>query len=471
MNGEEVIYTIPEGVKILGLKYRATGFNTEFAGKFNCSDEFFNRLWKKSQRTLYVNMRDNYMDCPDRERAQWWGDEVNEGGQAFYAFDTQSHSLFRKGMYELINWQRADGIVFAPVPAGNWDKELPGQMLSSIGFYGFWNYYLYTGDLKTITDLYDGVMRYLAVWKTQADGTLFYREGGWNWGDWGHQKDMEVLQNALYYMALKGAANMATVLGKNNDAQQFQKQMEHFKTAFNQKFWNGKAYRNSAYKGLTDERAQALAVVAGLADKDKFPALLNVFKTSEHASPYMEKYVLEALFLMGEDKFGLERMKKRFGRMVDDPENTTLWEVWGNSSSDGFTGGSTNHAWSGGGLTILSQYVCGIAPVEPGFKKFRVAPQSGGLKSASAQVVTVQGTIDFSFSDNDETFEMELIVPENTTALVQLPLGTFSEIVRNGKVIYRDGKMLKKKALIAFRNKDKSQVDVAGGKWVFKAEK
>lgn len=44
-----------------------------------------NELWKRSVRTLYITMRDSYMDCPDRERAQWWGDEVNELGEAFYA--------------------------------------------------------------------------------------------------------------------------------------------------------------------------------------------------------------------------------------------------------------------------------------------------------------------------------------------------------------------------------------------------
>ena len=468
MNGEEVIYSIPEGVRILGLKYRATGFNTEFSGNFSCSDDFFNRLWKKSRRTLYVNMRDNYMDCPDRERAQWWGDEVNEGGQAFYAFDTLSHLLFRKGMYELINWQKEDGVIFAPVPAGNWDKELPGQMLASIGFYGFWYYYLYTGDLHTIADLYDGVMRYLSIWKIQQDGTLFYREGGWNWGDWGDQKDMEVLQNAWYYLALKGACNMAMALGNDNDVQNFQKQLASFKIAFNNKFWNGEAYRNPEYTGLTDDRAQALTVVAGLADKAKYPAILKVFAGSEHASPYMEKYVIEALFLMGEDELGLKRMKERFGPMVNDPENSTLWEVWGNSS-DGFSGGSTNHAWSGGGLTILSQYVCGISPVEPGFKKFRIAPQPGRLESASARVASVGGVINLSYSNLAETFEMELRVPESTQAIVKIPFEKFTEIKFNGKTIGKEGVLITKNAdkFISF-SEQKDQAEVVAGKWSFK---
>jgi hypothetical protein len=471
MNGEEVVYSIPKGVKILGLKYRETGYDSEFAGSFHCSDDFFNQLWNKACRNLYVTMRDNYMDCPDRERAQWWGDEVIESGEAFYAFDCRSHFLQKKGMLELVNWQKPDGTLFSPVPAGNWDKELPGQMLASIGHYGFWNYYLHTGDLQTLADVYDGVLRYLGVWKIKPDGTLVFREGGWNWGDWGEQKDMELLQNAWYYLALTGVHEMATALGKTDDAKRLQHQVDQFKVAFNQQFWNGAAYRHPDYKGQTDDRVQALAVVAGLADEQKYLLLFDVFKTHEHASPYMEKYVIEALFKMGQDVYGLERLKKRFSPMVNDPENSTLWEVWGNET-DGFQGGTTNHAWSGGGLTLLSQYVCGIAPIEPGYKKFQVAPQPGALGSASAKVESVQGVIEAAFSNQPESFEMNVTVPENTSALIKLSSGDFTEITSDGKAIWKNGAWVKKNGSkqVSF-TAEKGQIEVTGGKWSFKANK
>ena len=92
-----------------------------------------------------VTPNDTYYDCPDRERAQWWGDAVNEIGEAFYALDPRSNDLAKKGILELMNWQREDGTIFSPVPAGNWNKELPMQMLNSVGYYGIWNYYQYTG--------------------------------------------------------------------------------------------------------------------------------------------------------------------------------------------------------------------------------------------------------------------------------------------------------------------------------------
>ena len=154
MNGHEMHYTIPAGFKILALKYRETGYNCEFTGTFECNDEFLNRYRQKALRTLYITMRDTYMDCPDRERAQWWGDMVNEMGEAFYALDTRANGLAKKGILELANWQRPDHTIYSPIPAGNWDRELPMQMLNSVGYFGFWTYYLYSGDLETIRAVY-----------------------------------------------------------------------------------------------------------------------------------------------------------------------------------------------------------------------------------------------------------------------------------------------------------------------------
>ena len=78
----------------------------------------------------------------------------------------------------------------------------------------------------------------------------------------------------------------------------------------------------------------------------------------------MEKYVLEALYIMGYEDFALKRMKERFSKMVLDPYYTTLWEGWG-IGAEGYGGGTTNHAWSGGGLTLLYQYAAGVSPAAP----------------------------------------------------------------------------------------------------------
>lgn len=426
MNGHEMWYLIPKGAEVLDVKYRETGYDTDFTGSFSCNDPFYNELWKRSARTLYVTMRDTYMDCPDRERAQWWGDEVNELGEAFYALSPSSHKLATKGIYELMNWQREDGTLFAPVPAGNWAKELPLQMLASVGWYGFYTQYYYSGDSTFVAPVYDRMNRYLhSVWQLDADGLPIVRNGEWSWGDWGENVDLGVLTTCWYYLALQAEKAFALQLNKQADVQRITSQMETIEKQFDKRFWTGSAYRTPDYTGETDDRSQAMAVLSGLASADKYPALFEVFKKEYHASPYMEKYVLEALFAINEPDFALQRMKERYQQMLQYTEYTTLFEGWG-IGQQGFGGGTINHAWSGGPLTLLSQKVCGIEPTSPGFKTFTLKPQMGCLKHASATIDTHYGLICTDLDQKGKTIEVKLTVPEGTEALIPL--------ARNGKM-------------------------------------
>ena len=420
MNGHEVLYVVPAGVEVLGVKYRETGYNADMKGSFACDDDFYNELWKRSARTLYITMRDNYMDCPDRERAQWWGDEVNELGEAFYVLDPRGWQLAAKGIYELMNWQRPDGVIASPVPSLNWCKELPLQMLASVGWYGFYTQAFYSDDYSFVPHIYDGLKKYLhEVWQVDGQGMPVVRPGDWSWGDWGTDVDMEVLTTCWYYLALKAEKEFALHLRKLYDANQIGEMMKRISAAFDARYWNGKAYRSKLHNGETDDRAQAMAVVSGLAPVGRYKALLKVFKKEYHASPYMEKYVMEALFMMGEPEFALKRMRDRYAKMISYPY-TTLFEGWG-IGAEGFGGGTINHAWSGGPLTILSQKLCGIEPLAPGFKQFRVAPQLGSLNKASAVVPTLYGDIRVDIRQQDHKLGIQVVVPQGTTAVVALP--------------------------------------------------
>ncbi|MBQ5705339.1 MAG: glycoside hydrolase, partial [Bacteroidaceae bacterium] len=192
------------------------------------------------------------------------------------------------------------------------------------------------------------------------------------------------------------------------------------------RFWNGAAYRNPAYTRATDDRAQAMAVVSGLAQKEKYPVITKLLGEEFHASPYMEKYVLEALCIMGEEKCAIDRMKKRYKNMLD-YGYTTLFEGWG-IGKDGFGGGTINHAWSGGPLTILSQKICGIEPTSPAFSTFRVAPRMGNLNEAAASLETIYGKIEVSLKRKGGNIKMKLKVPEGTTAEIVMRDGSIKKV-------------------------------------------
>ena len=211
-NGEHLYVTVPHGVKVKSVQYRETGYNSEVVGGFECDDDYFNTYWKKTMRTLYVNMRDTYFDCPDRERAQWWGDGTLLMTESFYSHTTSAHAMARKGLLELCKHQRKDYTIYSPIP-GNWGSELPAQMLATIGLPGVWTYYMHTGDLTTLAELYPYIRNYLSIWKLEENGLTAFRKIGWNWGDWGDNRDMRMIYAAWHYIALEAAARMAQVLG------------------------------------------------------------------------------------------------------------------------------------------------------------------------------------------------------------------------------------------------------------------
>ena len=430
MNGDElrIIYPAESGIVINSVGYRETGYDCEFEGRFTCSDETINRFWGKAMRTLYVNMRDTYFDCPDRERAQWWGDVTVLIGQSFYQLSPDANALVRKAIHELVDWQRADGTIYSPVPSGTWKNELPAQMLSSVGPYGFWYYYMHTGDKETMEYVYPAVRKYLSVWTLDEDGLTVGRKGGWSWGDWGTNIDLRLLLAAWHYLALQAATDMAELTGNEADIPEYTRIRESIYKAFNT-HWNGYAYRYPSYQGATDDRVQAMAILSGLADEDKHEQIFQLLKTQKHASPYMEKYVLEALVKKGHGDFAIERFKKRFGPMIADSLHTTLFEGW---EEGGYGGGSTNHAWSGGMLTVIAENICGVRPTVPGWKEFEICPYPV-ISECSITVPSVAGMISSSFKDNEEAFVMNVSIPKGTTATVVVPQQEYSSITLGGK--------------------------------------
>ena len=428
INGHDVRYELPDdGVEVLDIKWRESGYDSDFAGSFRCSDDFFNTLWRKAQRTLYITMRDNYMDCPDRERAQWWGDAVVELGEAGYVFDERAHLLTRKAIRELMGWQRPNGEIFSPIP-GWYAQELPCQMLASVGYYGFWTYYMLTGDVQTIESVYDGVHRYIYdVWDTDGYAMVRMRRGGWHWGDWGTNIDKEALQNCWYALSLKGMEKMSELTGRRTEAM-YARQLQEVMTAmFNDRFWTGTHYATKTYMDEPDDRVQAMAILAGFVPQERYATMREFFRRHYNASPYMEKYVLEALCRMGYYDDALARMKERFYDMVVSEEYTTLWEGWEYTGGEGMKyksgNGTYNHAWSGGGLTILSQYIAGIEPLAPRFERFSVCPNLASLEWVETSVPTVFGDILMNARRNGDELQLALTVPAGTTAEVRLPQG------------------------------------------------
>lgn len=419
VNGHNIIYTIPNGVKVLKTGYRETRFNTEIVGKFECNDKFYNKLWEKSLNTMNLNMRDAIQD-PDRERSQWWGDAAIISNEIYYSCDTNGLSSVKKAILNLVDWQKEDGTLYSPVPSGSWSEELPQQMLASIGKYGFWRYYEYTGDINTIKYVYPKVKRYLSLWNISEKGLVEHRSGGWDWADWGDNIDVAILDNAWYCLALESAINMGKILGDELFVDYYSSQLQLVRHSSQEAFWQGRYFRSKGYTGITDDRANGLAILAGFASGEMKGEIVKYLSERYGASPYMEKYILESLLSSGYINDGLMRMKQRYSEMVES-QLTTLWEDW---SIGGAGGGSINHGWAGGALSLLPQYIGGISPYQAGWETIMVKPQLGNLEWVNCTVPIKDSflTVRVKNDIQGKIYEIELLNPAKKDCIVAYPL-------------------------------------------------
>ncbi len=431
MNGHQVIYTFAKGIKILELKYRETKYNTEQEGYFTSSDTFLNRLWQKSATTLNVNMRDGIQDSPDRERAQWWGDVAIVLEEIFYTCDARGVSAIKKAISNLMEWQKADSVLFSPVPAGNWDKELPAQMLAAVGKYGIGKYIELSGDTAMARYCYPHIKKYLKLWHLNEQGLVQHRDGGWSWQDWGDKIDEPLLDNAWYYMALENANRMAIFLQEKTDAAQYAQQMHSIKENFEKYFWKQDHFASDGYKFYADDRANGLAVCAGFVSGQQWKLLRPMLDTTFHAGPYLEKYILESYFIMNDAEAGLARMKTRYRQMVNSGLST-LWEGW-DIGSDTYGGGTYNHGWTGGPLSLMSGYVAGIKPLAAGYKSYSIKPQLGGLQSLSCGTSTANGFIKLTINTdaNKLAMQVQTIDAEGTIAIPKIK-NKYNAVLING---------------------------------------
>ena len=425
-NGEHITYKIPKGVTVVSLKYRETGYDSSFCGDFKCDDEFLNSLWQKSLRTLYVTMRDNFMDCPDRERAQWWGDVTSEMIMTMYSMDSNSYLLYQKGVEAMLSHIDDSKVLQTVVPISGDYFELPVQQLA--GIVGFLTYYEYTGDKAFIEKVYGASIDYLKLWEIGENNLVVHREGSWDWPDWGSKADMTAIENAWVYYALSATEKMADVLEKDEDISFITQRKDAIAKGY-KTLWTEEGFKSEDAKN-PDDRANALAVLSGLAKKEQYDTITNLLKTTKNSSPYMEYYVLEALCKMGEYEVAYDRIKDRYeGMMYED--YSTLWEFWDEWQ------GTKNHAWSGGPLVIMSKHFAGVTPIEAGYEKVKIQPQYTLSDRMNCTVPSVKGLITLDYEKSDGDYIINLTLPKELKTVLYVPKGAVVNI--NSEPFYKNG--------------------------------
>ena len=479
-SGDTVSYqfsNVSGPIQIRGLKYRETSYNTTIPGTFSSSDPALNTLWTKSKNTSLVCMRDIFYDCPNRERGQWWGDVSQQILYSFYLYDTTSNLLAKKGYREFLHSQKSDGSLYTTAPGTEF--HLPDQNAAAVAI--LWKYYTYTGDRALLQELYPQMKKFIQYCanSSNSDGMLVWQDGPWNWIDWGSNKDntpagaANTIYNAIYIVLLESTANTAGLLGHTSDKAYYEAILSKVKSHFNDYFWNSSAgayvYHRTAQGTqsiVIDDRSNAWALLAGVANTTQKAGILNILKTKYDASPYQEMYVEQALLEL-DPKAALKRMKERYADMINS-WSSTLWEEFPASNSN-------NHAWSAGPLYLLSAYVLGVRPLSAAYEEFTYLPQPGDLRELSGVIPTVKGNISASFRQNGTGLTQYVSCPSGTNGIVGIP-GTaltcgIKEISVNNTVIWRNNVVTAQIPGVTFISQDTAYIKfrVTPGPWTFQA--
>lgn len=426
--GEEVIYEFPKGIQIINLGYRESGYNADIVGMFKCNDELINKLVEKCKRTLYVCMRDNFMDCPDRERGQWIGDVSIQVPQAFFVMDKKAVKLIRKAIHNFISLRK--GKVFVGNVPGVHSTELASQNLNAISEVGMIaQYYKYSGDKSVLSLCFQPIIDYLQLWEMKEDGLISKREGDWYWFDHLYNVDEKVLENAWYYSALKFSEFIANQIDCHTYDQFIENRKASIEANYNRLFWNGNFYSSC---NCVDDRANAMAVISGLASEDKYIKIKRILVSVFNSTPYMEAYVLDALVKMGYKEEAFKRMMSRYYNLIQN-ENSTLWE-------DFYGLCTRNHAWSGGPLTILFKHFAGI-DTNNGYENVDIAPDLSMLNYFECETHLLDGNFRIYACKKDNKISINILnnsVSKCNLILNARNLGIENIRIINGEDVHKD---------------------------------
>ena len=312
-----------------------------------------------------------------------------------------------------------------------------------------WTDYMYTGNTESIAEYYNILKSQKTLENlTRKDG-LLNTKGLRDIVDWptgerdGYDfKEVNTVVNAFYYKTLLQMADIAAALGKESDADQYQNMAAKVKSAFNEVLFDSKrgVYIDGEGSDHASIHANMMPLAFGLVPKVRQKSVTDfVISRKMACSVYGAQYLLEALYQGRRPDAALDLMTSKDIRswynMLRVGSTITL-EAW----DDRFKPNQDwNHAWGAVPGNIITRYLLGVRPIEPGFAKILIQPQPASLTQAAGTIPTIRGPVYVSFQNHPhKPFTLKVDIPVNTVARIGLPQGS-----KQSEYITVDGKKIK----------------------------
>ncbi|TBN18724.1 glycoside hydrolase family 78 protein [Hyunsoonleella pacifica] len=419
--------------------------------EFNSSHEKLNQLQSNIIWGLRGNTLDIPTDCPQRdERAGWTGDAQVIAPTSFFLGDV--HSFWMSWLQSVRDDQDEDGAVPVMVPS------LGGKLKAGAGWSDVitivpWETYQRTGDVGVLEENYASMKKWVGFYQSNAKDHIvkMFTHGDWLQPYSTHKRDErfgitsnKLIITAHYAHSVNLTAQAARVLGFESEAKEYELLFHAIRDVFQDSFFDT---QGRIIEGPETQTAYLLALAFDLLDDElaqkAVPHLLEQIKlTDNHLRTGFIGTPLLPLVLdkIGETDLMYEILFKETYPSWFYSINqgaTTMWERWNSyTHKDGFNKGgmnSFNHYAYGAIGRWMYERIAGIKPVKVGYKEIEIAPIPGGpLTSASATYNSPYGKVSSSWKIVNKQFNLDIIVPPNTTAQVFVPGNAQETIKVNG---------------------------------------
>lgn len=409
-------------------------------GSFSCSDLLINQLQSNIQWGQKGNFLDVPTDCPQRdERLGWTGDAQVFAPTAAFNFDVSA--FYTKWLKDLAADQTADGKVPDVIPDVR-NGRGGSAAWADAAIIVPWTMYLSYGDKRILQEQYAS-MKGWVDYMTGRAGEDFLWTDDKHYGDWlafastssdytGATTEKDLIATAYYKYSSGLLAEIAQIIGKNDDAKKYSTLSENIRKAFVNEFVTpaGRLISHT-------QTAYSLAIAFDLLPENLVPAAAKYMAEDVRKMRHLTTgFVGTPLLCKTLSDQGFEELAFLLLNRKEYPSwlypvtqgATTIWERWDGQKPDGTfqtTGmNSFNHYAYGAIGEWLYTYVAGIKIDEtnPGYKHFFLAPHpGGGLTNARADFDSMFGKIKSAWKIEGENFVYEVEIPANTTATVILP--------------------------------------------------
>jgi hypothetical protein len=467
--------------KVDSLEGAVVQSSSEPAGEFECSNPLFNRIHKLIWWAQRNNMVSVMTDCPHRERLGWLEQDHLNGPALRYEFDLAQ--LFTKMAKDIADSQLSNGLVptTAPEYAIFHDKTDANHPRNAFGdspewsasfILVPWQQYEFDGDLNLFRLHYDAMKHYVDYLGSRAENYIV-NYGLGDWYDIGPKKPgvsqltpIPLTGTAFYYQDVEIMAQVAALLGKDDDAKRFSELAEKIRAAFNEKFYDP----TNHFYATDSQCANAIPLVMGICSPANRAAVVDSIVRDVRArgngltaGDVGYRYLLRALADGGRDDviFDMNNQTNKPGYGMQLAKGkTSLTEAWdGGSSQDHFMLGQLEE-WFYHDLAGIQN-----APGSAGFKQIVINPHPiGDVNWVKASYESIRGEIVCNWKRDGNDFNLNVTIPPNTTATVFIP-------ANSPEVVKESGKLARQQTGVSFLRMEfgRAAFSVQSGEYNFKS--